>query len=157
MFYKGMKMLLMGSSKYRKNELPPEIQEIIDTAIQHEMTFIVAEAHGACRLFQDYLAAKKYNNVIIGHARSLRYNAGNWSDHKYGDNLKEREINMIKDCVSAVVIWQDNSGFIAENLENLKMLSKPTYLFEYHSRTGHISTGMLDPYRIYRTFYPFKR
>jgi hypothetical protein len=152
-----MKMLLMGSSKYREDELPSEIQQILDTAIQHEMIFIVAEAHGSCRLYQDYLAEKKYNNVIIGHARSIRYNAGNWPDYKYGDNLKEREINMIRDCVSAVVIWQDNSGVIAENLENLKKLSKPTYLFEYHSRTGSVSSSMLDPDRIYRVFYPYKR
>jgi hypothetical protein len=147
----------MGSSKYREDELPSEIQQILDTAIQHEMTFIVAEAHGSCRLFQDYLAAKKYNNVIIGHARSIRYNAGNWPDFKYGDNLKERELNLIRDCVSAVVIWQDNSSVIAENLENLKKLSKPTYLFEYNSRSGSVMSGMLDPDRIYRVFYPYKR
>ena len=150
-------MLLMGSSKYREEQLPSEIQKILDTAVQHEMTFIVAEAHGSCRLYQDYLAAKKYKNVIIGHARSIRYNAGNWPDIKYGDNLRERELNMIRDCVSGVVIWQDNSGVIAENLENLKKLSKPTYLFEYNSRTGYIKSGMLDPDRIYRVFFPYKR
>jgi hypothetical protein len=52
MFYRGKKMLLMGSSKYNELELPTIILEIIDTAIQHEMTFIVAEAHGSCRLFR---------------------------------------------------------------------------------------------------------
>jgi hypothetical protein len=155
-FDKGKKMLLMGSSKYN-DELPQEIQQIINTAIQHEITFIVAEARGSCRLYQDYLAAKKYSNVIIGHARSIRYNAGNWPDIKYGDNLRERELNMIRDCVSAVVIWQDNSGVIAENLENLKKLSKPTFLFEYNSRTGSTSSGMIDPNRVYRVFFPYKR
>jgi hypothetical protein len=82
MFYKGMKMLLMGSSKYRNDTLPSELKQILDTAIQHEMTFIVAEAHGSCRLFQDYLAAKKYDKVIVAHARSIRYNAGDWPDIK---------------------------------------------------------------------------
>jgi hypothetical protein len=124
----GGKMLLMGSSKYREDNLPIEIQQILDMAIQHETTFIVAEAHGACRLFQDYLAQKQYEKVVIGHARSIRYNAGKWPDVKYGDNLKERELNMIKDCSSAIVIWQDNSSVIAENLENLKNLGE-THLF----------------------------
>ena len=146
----------MGSSKYRVKELPPDIQKIIDTAMQHEMTIIVAEAHGACRLFQDYLAEKQYRNVIVGHARSIRYNAGEWPDYKYGDNLKERELNMIKDCSSAVVIWQDNSGVIAENLDNLKKYGKPTYLYEYDSLTNSVSSGMLDPSRTYRTFYPYR-
>ena len=71
MFFTGEKMLLMGSSKYREEELPPEIQDIIDTAIDHEMTFIVAEVHGSCRLFQDYLAGKKYGNGIPGPANNL--------------------------------------------------------------------------------------
>ena len=154
MFFTGEKMLLMGSSKYREDKLPPEIQDIIDTAIEHEMTFIVAEAHGSCRLFQDYLAWVKYDKVIVGHARSIRYNAGDWPDIKYGDSLKERELNMIKDCSSAIVIWQDNSGVIAENLENLKKLGKPTFLYE---RLGvSISMGMLDPDRTYRMFYPYR-
>ena len=96
MFFRGEKMLLMGSSKYREDELPPEVREIIDTAIEHEMTFIVAEAHGSCRLFQDYLAGKEYEKVIVGHARSMRYNAGDWPEVKYGDSLKERELNMIR-------------------------------------------------------------
>ena len=146
-------MLLMGSSKYREDELPPEIREIIDTAIEHEMTFIVAEAHGSCRLFQDYLAGKEYEKVIVGHARSMRYNAGDWPEVKYGDSLKERELNMIKDCRSAVVIWKDNSGVIAENLENVKKLGKPTYLYELVD--GSISMGMLDPDRTYRMFHPY--
>ena len=65
------------------------------------MTFIVAEAHGSCRLFQDYLAEKKYRNVIIGHARSIRYNIGDCPTIKYGDNLKEREliINYFKEIL----------------------------------------------------------
>ena len=64
---------------------------------------------------------------------------------------------MIKDCISAVVIWMDNSGVIAENLENLKILEKPTYLYEYDSLRDSVNSGMLDPYRTYRTFYPFAR
>ena len=154
MFSRGEKLLLMGSSKFRE-ELPPEIRDLIDTAIEHEMTFIVAEAHGSCRLFQDYLAGKEYEKVIVGHARSIRYNVGDWPDVKYGDSLKERELNMIKDCSSTIVIWQDNSGVIAENLENLKKLGKPTFLYECVGDS--VSMGMLDPNRIYRTFYPYRR
>lgn len=117
------------------------------------MTFIVSEAHGPCRLYQDYLTAKKYRNVVVGHARSIIYNAGNWPDFKYGDDLKERELNMIKDCVSAVVIWMDNCGVIAENLELLKNYGKPTYVFECNSEKGVVYSGMIDPDRIYQTYF----
>jgi hypothetical protein len=144
----------MGSSKYRAEELPPEVTERLDEAMECGATFIVAEAHGSCRLFQDYLASKGYRDVVVGHARSMRYNAGGWREVKYGDDLKERERNMIRDCSRAVVIWQDESGVIAENLEHLKKLGKPTYLYEYDSLDGTVRAGELDPRRSYRKFHP---
>ncbi|MHA2129935.1 MAG: hypothetical protein ACW99L_08185, partial [Promethearchaeota archaeon] len=98
LYHEGKKLLLMGSSSYKAEELPLEVRERLDEAMDKRVTIIVAEAHGSCRLFQDYLASNKYRDVVVGHARSLRYNAGDWNDVKYGDNLKEREKNMIKDC-----------------------------------------------------------
>ena len=145
----------MGSSKYRAEELPPEVTERLDAAMGGGATFIVAEAHGSCRLFQDYLASKRYRDVVVGHARSMRYNTGGWREVKYGDDLKERERNMIRDCDRAVVIWQDESGVIAENLEQLKKLGKPTYLYEYDSSDGTVQAGELDPRRSYRKFHPY--
>ena len=45
----GRKVLLMGSSKYRAEKLPPEVKERFDAAIESGVTFIVAQANGACR------------------------------------------------------------------------------------------------------------
>jgi hypothetical protein len=39
----------MGSSKYRAEKLPPEVKERFDAAIESGVTFIVAQANGACR------------------------------------------------------------------------------------------------------------
>ena len=150
------KLLLMGSSAFKAKELPTEIKERIDEAIERGMTIIVGEASGASRLFQDYLKAKGYRNVIVGHAVKLRYNAGNWKVVQYGKNLKERERNMIEDCDSAIIIWVNNSGVIAENLELLKRLGKPTYLYEYHSEANQTTAGELDPQRAYDPFYYMK-
>lgn len=150
------KLLLMGSSAFKAGELPDEVKERIDVAMKRGMTIIVGEAHGASRLYQDYLKAKGYRNVVIGHAVRLRYNAGNWEDVRYGKNLKERERKMIEDCDSAVVIWMNNSGVIAENLELLKRLRKPTYLYECSSETDEASVGELDPKRTYDSFYYMK-
>jgi hypothetical protein len=150
------KLLLMGSSAFKAKELPNEIKEKIDGAMERGMTIIVGEASGACRLFQDYLKTKGYRNVIVGHAIKLRYNAGNWQVVQYGKDLKERERNMIEDCDSAVIIWMNNSGVIAENLELLKRLGKPTYLYEYNSETNQATAGELDPQRTYDPFYHMK-
>jgi len=64
---------------------------------------------------------------------------------QYGRNLEERERRMIEGCDSAAIIWVDNSGVIAGNLERLKRLGKPTYLYEYSSKTSTGRAGELDP------------
>ncbi len=145
----GRKLLLMGSSAFKVEELPLSVRERIDEAIARDMTIIVGEAHGACRRYQDYLKSRGYANVIVGHARSIRYNAGDWMTKKYGDNLKERERGMIEDCDSAIIIWVNNSSVIAENLERLKRLNKPAFVYEYSTRDKRASWGELDPTRTY--------
>ncbi len=152
----GKKLLLMGSSAFKAKELPTEVKERIDEAIERGMTIIVGEAPGASRLYQDYLKTKGYRNVVVGHAKSMRYNAGNWKTVQYGTDLKERERGMIEDCDSAIVIWTDSSGVIAENLELLKSLGKPAFLYEYSTRTGAVEIGWLDPGRTYDPYYAMK-
>jgi hypothetical protein len=73
------KLLLMGSLAFKTDELPSVVRKKIDDAIGQSMTIIVGEAHGACRRYQDYLKSKNYGKVIVGHARSIRYNVGDWN------------------------------------------------------------------------------
>jgi hypothetical protein len=149
----GKKLLLMGSKAFKEKELPQQIIEKMDEAMILDMTIIVGEAPGACRLYQDYLQSKHYLNVIVGHARSMRYNVGAWKTVKYGDDLKDRERNMIEDADSALIIWADNSGVIAENLEFLKRRKTPTFIYEYETKTGREKASWLDPGRIYDPYY----
>ena len=152
----GSKLLLMGSKAFRAEKLPAEVASRIDDAIARNMTVLVGEALGACRLYQDYLHSKGYGNVVVGHAKSQRYNAGNWKTVQYGIDLKERERGMIEDCDSAIVIWTDSSSVIAENLELLKNLGKPTFLYEHSIRTGATEAGWLAPGRTYDPYYRMK-
>ena len=147
--FTGRKLLLMGSKAFKEKELPQEVTEKLDEAITREMTIIVGEAPGSCRLYQDYLHSKGYKTVIVGHAKSMRYNAGNWETVQYGNDYKEREKNMIEECDSALIIWANKSGVIAENLELLKRLETPTFLYEYETKTHKTQASWLDPERIY--------
>jgi hypothetical protein len=147
------RLLLMGSSAFKAEELPAVVRERIDEAMAQGMTIIVGEARGACRRYQDYLSSKGYRDVIVGHARSIRYNAGGWRTVRYGDDLKERERGMIEDCDSAVIIWVNQSGVIAENLERLRRLGKPTFVYEYSTKDGIERFGELDPSRSYSRKY----
>ena len=151
------KLLLMGSSAFKDRALPLVVKDRIDDAMERGVTIIVGEAPGTSRLYQDYLKSKGYRDVIVGHAIRLRYNAGNWKDMQYGKNLKERERKMIEDCDFAIVIWMNNSSVIAKNLELLKRLGKPTFLYECSSETDEIKAGELDPKRIYDPYYYLKK
>ncbi len=147
----------MGSKAFKAGKLPAEIASVIDDGISRNMKVLVGEAPGACRLYQDYLHSKGYRDVIVGHARSLRYNAGDWKTVQYGSDLKERERRMIEECDSAIAIWTDRSGVIAENLELLKNMHKPTFLFENSTRTGKTRIGWLDPERTYDPYYHIRK
>ena len=149
----GKTLLLMGSKAFKNKKLPPDVREKLTEAISRRMNIIVGEAPGANRLFQDYLASVDYRKVIVGHAKSMRYNAGEWNTRQYGDNVRERENKMILMCDSAIIIWTDKSGVIAENLEVLKKLNKPTYLYEYSNVTGQGKAGWLDPDRVYDPYF----
>jgi hypothetical protein len=152
----GERLLLMGSKAFRARVLPVSLKRKIDEAIARGMQIIVGEVPGACRLFQDYLKGKKYNNVIVGHAKSIRYNAGGWKTKQFGLSVTEREQNMIAECSSAIIIWHDKSGVIAENLEILKKMGKPTFIYEYDSGTGKGKADWLDPARTYDPYYNWK-
>ncbi len=151
------RLLLMGSSAYNTKELHPRVRERLDNAMDLGMEIIVGEAKGASREFQDYLAYRCYRKVTVGHARSIRYNAGNWNTRKYGDNLKERELNMIKDCNTAIIIWVNQSSVIAENLERLKRYGKPTLIHEIDAEKGIDKIGELDLRRVYSRYIVGKR
>ncbi len=152
----GRKLLLMGSKAFRAKKLPVSLAKKIDEALARKMKVIVGEAPGACRLFQNYLKRKSYDNVLVGHARSMRYNAGSWKTKQYGQSVTEREKNMIKACDSAIIIWQDNSGVVAENLEILKRSGKPTFIYECYTETRRSAAGWLDPERKYDPYFNWK-
>ncbi len=157
----GGRLLLMGSSAYKGEGLPEEVAEVLDGALDRGTTVIVGEARGACRAFQDHLAARGYGDVVVGHAKSIRYNAGGWPTHMYGDDVKSRERGMIDDCDSAIIIWMNGSGVIAKNLEYLKRQGKPTYVYELSTKDGISRFGPLDFARSYsydhRIIRPRKR
>jgi hypothetical protein len=63
---------------------------------------------------------------------------------------------MVGECDSAIAIWADNSGVIAENLEVLKNQGKPTFLYEYSSKTNSGESSWVNPKRIYDPYFYMK-
>ncbi len=154
--FTGETLLLMGSKAFRARSLPVKLSRKLDRAMARKMKIIVGEVPGPCRMFQDYLKREKYAKVTVGHAKSIRYNAGQWKTKQYGESVNEREKKMIKNCDSAIIIWQDGSSVIAENLEMLKRSGKPTYLYEFNTKTRRGKAGWLDTNRVYDPYYKWK-
>ena len=146
----------MGSKIFKAEKLPSVLQKKINQAIKRKMTVIVGEVSGSCQMFQDYLKSKDYQRVIVGHANSIRYNADNWETMQFGFSVIEREQNMIDECDSAIIIWADKSGVIAENLELLKRLGKPVFLYEYSTKTKTGKADWLDPTRVFDAYFDWK-
>jgi hypothetical protein len=63
---------------------------------------------------------------------------------------------MIRECDSAIIIWQDSSGVITENLERLKRAGKPTFIYEYYSKSAKGTAGWLDEKRLYDKYWYWK-
>lgn len=152
----GQNLLLMGSKAFREPKLPDQLKQLLDQAMTEHMHIVVGEAPGANHRFQDYLHSKGYTNVVVGHAKSIRYNAGQWETKQYGLSVPEREQNMIDECDCAIIIWANKSGVIAENLECLKRANKPTFVYEYSTATCFGTAGWLDPKRVYDSYFYYK-
>lgn len=130
------KLLLMGSSAYGEELPPKEFMEIVDEAAARGDQIIVGEAHGACRAFQRYLHRIGYTNVVVGHAKTIRFNLGGWQTRKFGESVPERESALIRECDYALIVWVDSSSVIAKNIDYLRRLRKPTFIYEASRRPG---------------------
>jgi hypothetical protein len=140
----GGTLLLMGSSAF-SGPLPLEVTRLLDEAMEREMSVLVGEAHGASRRFQDYLKSNGYRNVVVGYANRVRYNAGRWPAESYGGSLLDKERAMIEECDCAVVIWTNRSGVIAQDLEHLRKMGKPCFVYQCRSDSKAAGGEWLDP------------
>ena len=139
----GGTLLLMASNAFKGRELPDKVALELNEAMARNMRILVGEATG-CRGFQDHLHRARYPLVTVGHMRKVRYNAGDWPTQAFGDDLEEKELRMIEECDSAIVIWVNKSGVIARNIQSLKKQYKPVFLYECWTDTSNVNSGWVE-------------
>ena len=139
----GGTLLLLASTAFKGRTLPNEIAEVLDEAMSREMHVLVGEAPG-CWCYHDYLYKTRYDLVTVGYMRNVRYNAGNWPVQIFGSHLEEKELRMIEECDSAIVIWMNNSGVIGRNIQLLKRELKPVYLYRCWTDTPVVDSGWVE-------------
>ena len=136
----GGPLILMASSAFRGKALPEEIAEVLDEAMAREMHILVGEARG-CRCYQDCLSHAQYLLVTVGFMRKVRYDVGDWPTEVFGSVLDGKELRMIEECDSTLIIWVNNSGVIGRNIISSKKKLKPIFLYECWTTRSTIRSG----------------
>ncbi len=121
-----IKVFIGGSRKI--TTLPSSITARIDKIIEGHLTVLVGDAFGADRCVQQYLAEKKYENVLVFCTGEFcRNNVGNWrirtvlptADEKGFDFYAVKDLQMAREADYGFMIWDATSSGTLNNILNL--------------------------------------
>ncbi|MFZ4799277.1 MAG: hypothetical protein ACOYMA_17390 [Bacteroidia bacterium] len=127
-----MKVFISGSISIKK--LPTTAIEIINNYVENGLTIFIGDAFGVDLSIQKYLAASKYENIVIYYAGEIiRNNYGNWTtvNIKALNNEKNRELFVLKDKQMSIdadlglMIWDGKSKGTLNNIRMMQVLGKP--------------------------------
>lgn len=108
----GDSVFISGKVSYDR-PIDDNVKQVIDEMIRSGVKINIGDAPGADTRVQDYLASKKYQNVLVYSTDDkVRNNVGKW-DVKYfrpqsGSNMTEREVRRLKDIAMTSA---SNKGF----------------------------------------------
>ncbi|MBR6832930.1 MAG: hypothetical protein IKM81_05990 [Fibrobacter sp.] len=129
-----MKLFISGSKSI--SVLSDEVKAILDKYIALDTEFLVGDCYGVDAAVQKYLESKGYCNVTI-------YCSGETPRNNFVTGAKVRscaeaakgltrsafhyvkDIQMVKDCDQAIMIWDEKSKGTGENIRRIKELKKP--------------------------------
>src|SRR5690554_1976912 len=113
------------SGSRRIGRLNETVRRRVDNIIGQRLRVVVGDANGADKAFQQYLAAKGYQNVVVYcSGNRCRNNAGNWPTENVpvAPELKGRYFYIVKDKAMAreadygFILWDGASVGTFENL-----------------------------------------
>ena len=128
-----MKLFISGSKSI--SVLPDEVKAILDEHIALGTEFLVGDCYGIDAAVQKYLDSKGYSNATIycsgEHPRnsfvsfSKRCSCAESAKGFIGSEFHYvKDIQMVKDCDQAIMIWDGKSRGTSENIRRIKELKK---------------------------------
>lgn len=129
-----MKIFISGSKSISK--LPKEVKSLLDSYIVTGAEILVGDCYGVDAAVQMYLDSKGYSNVTV-------YCSGETSRNNFVTGAKVRscaeaakgltgrafqyvkDIQMVRDCDQALMVWDGKSNGTAENIRRMKEMGKP--------------------------------
>lgn len=129
-----MKYFVSGSKSI--STLPESTIEVIDFFISLEAEFLVGDCYGVDAAVQKYLESKGYRNVIVycsGETPRINFVTGakvrSCAEAAKGLTGSAfhyvKDIQMVQDCDTALMIWDGKSKGTAENIRRIKEMGKP--------------------------------
>lgn len=134
------------SGSRRIGRLNETVRRRVDNIIGQRLRVVVGDANGADKAFQQYLAAKGYQNVVVYcSGNRCRNNAGNWPTENVpvAPELKGRDFYIVKDKAMAreadygFILWDGASVGAFENLVELVRQTKTVLLYLSPDKTFH--------------------
>jgi hypothetical protein len=129
-------VFLSGSRSIRR--LPEEVCVYLDTIVRDRTQVLVGDANGADKAFQQFLATRSYESVVVYCSGSgCRNNVGGWPEQhiEVDPGLKGREFYAVKDrrmaeeADSGWVLWDGESFGSIQNVIELLKRGKESRLY----------------------------
>lgn len=129
--------LVLGGSRHIQ-QLPSEVKELLMENIDKNYEFLIGDAPGSDRAFQDFFLQKKYSRVkIYSSAGYIRNNVGNWDWELIDSGMKSKsnavhafkDRHMCKLSNSGIMIWDCQSAGTLSNVIDLVRQGKNCYIW----------------------------
>jgi hypothetical protein len=132
-----MNKVFIGGSR-RITRLNTKAAQTMDNLVEKGLTVLIGDANGADKAVQDYLASKRYENVVVYCMQSrCRNNLGNWETKYIETSIKNntfqyysiKDIEMARESDCGFMIWDSKSKGTLNNIINLAKEQKPVYVY----------------------------
>jgi hypothetical protein len=146
------KVFIAGSRKITR--LSQNVKVRMDNILERNFAVLVGDANGVDKAVQQYLAYKKYEDVIIYcSGTSCRNNIGNWEEiHVTASSRKKnsfdfytaKDLEMAQQADYGFMIWDSKSKGTLNNIMNLMRRSKKTLLYFYPDSNFYVIKNIDD-------------
>ncbi len=128
-----------GTANNKNQNLSPSVIDYIDRLIADNAEILIGDCYGIDQLVQEYLRAKRYNNVTIyvsGKDRTTRHNESKWPEKHFKAHGNtpysfriEKDFRMAEDADSGLTVWNGESLGTFANMLYLVAQGKTVYLY----------------------------
>jgi hypothetical protein len=133
-----MNKVFIGGSR-RLSRLNSDVRHRLDNIIETGLTVLVGDANGADKAVQEYLADKRYNNVIVFCSGSrCRNNVGSWPARHLSQPQQVRrdfayyaakDRAMVDETDYGLMLWDGESRGTLTSVVDLTRQGKPVVVY----------------------------